>query len=95
MVKLTTKQLFIGGLLVKYFLDNEKGLNVYEFIKIFKKELETQKIDTQKINSVNATLASLASKELVTKSKVAFNDKMVTCYTPNEKGLKALVQEEN
>lgn len=82
--KLTTKQLFIGGLLVKSYNETEKGLNVYEFIKTYEKDLKSQNIDTQKINSVNATLASLASKELVTKTKVAYNDKMVTLYTPNK-----------
>lgn len=85
MEKLTAKQIFIGGLLVKYYIENKKGLNVYEFIKLYKKDLEKEKIDTLKINSVNATLASLATKELVVKTKVAYNDKMVTLYTPNEK----------
>ena len=81
--KLTEKQLFIGGLLVKFYNENEKGLNVYEFIKNYENELKSKNIDIVKINSVNATLASLASKELVSKSKVAYNDKMVTLYTPN------------
>lgn len=93
--KLTTKQLFIGGLLVKYYNENEKGLNVYEFIKNYENELKSQNIDTQKINSVNATLASLASKELVVKTKVAYNDKMVTCYTPNQELVDLSNNEEN
>ena len=80
-MKMTQKQLFIGGLLLNH---KENGINVYEFIKSYKKELEEQKIDTTKINSVNATLASLASKELATKKKTAYNDKMVTTYTPTD-----------
>lgn len=89
-MKLTEKQLFIGALLVSIYKSTEKGATCYQVIKDFKKELEEKKIDTSKINSVNATLASLATKELVTKTKVAYNDKMVTCYTLTEKGLELL-----
>ena len=85
--KVTEKQIFIGGLLVKVFEKTGKGATCYQILKDFKKDLEEKKIDTTKINSVNATLASLATKELVTKTKVAYNDKMVTLYTLNEKGL--------
>ena len=49
-----------------------------------RRKLNEKGIDTKKINSVNATLASLATKELVTKSKIAYNDKMVTLYTLKE-----------
>lgn len=80
-MKMTQKQLFIGGLLVNHL---EKGVNVYEFIKLYEKELKEQNIDTLKINSVNATLASLATKECATKTKVAYNDKMVTNYKPTQ-----------
>lgn len=89
-MKLTEKQLFIGALLVLYFEESKKGMTCYQVIEKFKKELDNQKIDTSKINSVNATLASLATKELVTKTKVASNDKMVTCYTLTQKGLEVL-----
>lgn len=82
--KLTDKQEFIKGLLAHY----EKGATCYQIIKDFKKELEEKGISTDKINSVNATLASLASKGLVSKTKIAYNDKMATCYT-------LLVEEEN
>lgn len=85
MEKLTAKQIFIGGLLVKYYLENNKAINVYQFIDTFKTELEKEKIDTQKINSVNATLASLATKELVSKEKKQFNEKLITHYSPMEK----------
>lgn len=81
--ELTTKGLFIGGLLVKFYNENGKGLNTYEFIENYENELKSKNIDIAKINSVNATLAYLASKGFVTKSKVAYNDKMVTLYTPN------------
>lgn len=91
-MKMTQKQVLIGGLLLNH---KEKGLNVYEFIKTYKKELEKQNIDTQKINSVNATLASLASKELVVKTKVAYNDKMVTNYKPTDLLDKVINTKEN
>lgn len=80
-IKLTQKQLFIGGLLVNHL---EKGITCYEFIKTYEKDLKSQAIDTTKINSVNATLASLASRELATKTKVAYNDKMATNYKPSQ-----------
>jgi hypothetical protein len=79
MAKLTEKQLFIGGLLVKY-QNKESGVNVYELINDNKKELQKQNIDTTKINSANATLASLATKGLATKQKSAYNEKMDTYY---------------
>lgn len=74
--KLTEKQEFIKGLLANY----EKGATCYQIIKDYAKELQEKNIDITKINSVNATLASLATKGLVTKTKVAYNDKMVTNY---------------
>ena len=86
-MKMTQKQIFIGGLLLNH---KEKGLNVYEFIKTYKKDLEKQSIDTKKINSVNATLASLA-----TKTKVAYNEKMVTNYKPTELLDKVINTKEN
>ena len=79
-MKLTGKQLFIKDLLSHY----KKGATCYDIIKDHSKELIEKGIDTKKINSVNATLASLATKELVTKRKVAYNDKMVTLYTLKE-----------
>lgn len=91
-VKLTQKQIFIGGLILTY----EKGATCYQLIKDYAKELKDNGISIDKINSVNATLASLASKGLVVKTKVAYNDKMVTNYTPNQ-ALKDLLsqKEEN
>ena len=80
-IKMTQKQLFVGGLLATY----KKGATCYDIIKDYGNELKSQNISIDKINSVNATLASLASKELATKTKVAYNDKMVTNYQATQK----------
>lgn len=87
---MTQKQMFVGGLLIRY----EKGATCYQLIKDYAKELKKQGISIDKINSVNATLASLASKELATKTKVAYNDKMVTNYQATQ-SLIDLVKESN
>ena len=79
-IKLTQKQIFVGGLLATY----EKGATCYDLIKDYSEDLKKQGISIDKINSVNATLASIASKELATKTKVAYNEKMVTNYKPTE-----------
>ena len=89
-IKMTQKQLFVGGLLATY----EKGATCYDLIKDYANELKGQNISIDKINSVNATLASLASKELATKTKVARLDKMVTNYQATQK-LIDLVKESN
>lgn len=99
MEKVTQKQIFIGGVLVNIYLESEKGAVCYQVIDSVntlkdQDNAEAKAIDTTKINSVNATLASLASKGLVEKSKVAYKDKMVTLYTPNQK-LIDLVKESN
>lgn len=78
-VKLTEKQVFIKDLLKNY----EKGATCYELIKDYAKDLKEKGISIDKINSVNATLASLATKGLVSKSKIAYNDKMATLYKLN------------
>lgn len=79
-MKLTEKQIFIKDLLSHY----EKGATCYQIIKDNESALKEKGIDTQKINSVNATLASLATKGLVSKSKIAYNDKMATLYLLND-----------
>lgn len=89
-IKMTQKQMFVGKLLITY----EKGATCYQLIKDYAKELKEQGISIDKINSVNATLASLASKELATKTKVAYNDKMVTNYQATQ-SLIDLVKESN
>lgn len=90
-IKMTQKQMFIGGLLIRY----EKGATCYQLIKDYAKELKEQGISIDKINSVNATLASLASKELATKTKVAYNDKMVTNYQATQSLIDLLKESNN
>lgn len=90
-MKLTDKQIFIGGLLLKY----EKGATCYQIIEDYKKELQKKGISIDKINSVNATLASLATKELATKNKVAYKDKMLTNYKATDLLKKTLSQKES
>ena len=75
-LKLTSKQEFILNILSNY----KDGATCYQLIKDYSNELHEKNIDTSKINSVNATLASLATKGLVNKTKIAYNDKMLTCY---------------
>lgn len=41
-------------------------------------------------NSVNATLAAMASKDYVSKEKAVFGDKMLTRYTLTEAGIAEL-----
>ena len=89
-IKMTQKQMFVGKLLITY----EKGATCYQLIKDYAKELKEQGISIDKINSVNATLARIASKELATKTKVAYNDKMVTNYQATQ-SLIDLVKESN
>lgn len=90
-IKMTQKQIFVGGLLIRY----EKGATCYQLIKDYAKELKEQGISIDKINSVNATLASLASKELATKTKVAYNDKMVTNYQATQSLIDLLKESNN
>ena len=89
-IKLTQKQIFVGGLLATY----EKGATCYDLIKDYSEDLKKQGISIDKINSVNATLASIASKQLATKTKVARNDKMVTNYKATQ-SLIDLLKESN
>lgn len=90
MEKITQKQLFALGLVAQ----EEKGINAYVAIEKYATQLKNNNIDTQKINSINATFASLASKGLVEKDKRVYNDKLITFYTITEKGLANLNKEE-
>lgn len=90
MEKMTQKQIFALGLVAL----EEKGINAYVAIEKYATQLKNNNIDTQKINSINATFASLASKGLVGKEKRVYNDKLVTFYTITEKGLANLNKEE-
>ena len=71
-VKLTANQEAILKILKENFAEGAFAADVLE------------KVEGKTINAVNATLASLASKELVVKTKVAYNDKMVTNYKPTD-----------
>lgn len=86
-MKLTEKQKFILGLLVAWFEENQRPIVCKEFIKIHVNALKSQGIDTSKINSTNATLASLATKELVEKGKEVYQDNLFVSYKPTQKGL--------
>ena len=68
-VKLTSNQEAILKILGENFAEGAFAAEVLE------------KVEGKTFNAVNATLASLATKGLVTKSKGVFNDKMLTKYT--------------
>ena len=69
-VKLTSNQEAILKVLRENFAEGAFAAEVLE------------KVEGKTFNAVNATLASLASKGLVSKTKGIFNDKMLTKYTP-------------
>ena len=68
-VKLTANQEAILKILGENFAEGAFAAEVLE------------KVEGKTINAVNATLASLASKGIVSKTKGIFNDKMLTKYT--------------
>ena len=68
-VKLTANQEAILKVLRENFAEGAFAAEVLE------------KVEGKTFNAVNATLASLASKGLVSKTKGIFNDKMLTKYT--------------
>ena len=68
-VKLTANQEAILKILGENFAEGAFAAEVLE------------KVEGKTFNAVNATLASLASKGLVSKTKGIFNDKMLTKYT--------------
>ena len=53
MEKMTQKQIFALGLVAL----EEKGINAYVAIEKYATQLKNNNIDTQKINSINATFA--------------------------------------
>ena len=69
-VKLTANQEAILKILGENFAEGAFTAEVLE------------KVEGKTFNAVNSTLASLASKGLVSKTKGIFNDKMLTKYTP-------------
>jgi hypothetical protein len=52
------------------------------------------KMEGRTFNSVNATLAAMATKGYVTKEKAVFGDKMLTKYTLTEAGIAELDKED-
>ena len=68
-VKLTANQAAILKVLGENFAEGAFAAEVLE------------KVEGKTFNAVNATLASLASKGIVSKTKGIFNDKMLTKYT--------------
>lgn len=68
-VKLTANQEAILKVLRENFAEGAFAAEVLE------------KVEGKTFNAVNATLASLASKSLVSKTKGIFNDKLLTKYT--------------
>lgn len=83
-MKLSEKQTKIMEVLKDFQEKEGKGANSYNLIELYKDVLEANKINTERINSVNATLASLATKGLVKKSKELYNGKLITKYTLEE-----------
>lgn len=65
-----------------------------ELLDTKKDLLKEQEFDTQRVNSVNATLASLVTKGLVTKEKKLYKDKLLTFYSLTESGI-AFLKENN
>ena len=57
-----------------------------ELLDTKKDLLKEQGFDTEKVNSINATLASLVSKDLVLKEKKLYKDKLLTFYSLTESG---------
>ena len=52
------------------------------------------KMEGRTFNSVNATLAAMATKGYTTKEKAVFGDKMLTKYTLTEAGIAELDKED-
>lgn len=90
----------------KIITDNqERGLKVLrvfnksicckDLLDNHKKLVKEQEFDIEKPNALNATLASLVNKELATKEKKQYKDKILTHYAITEKGLALISEEEN
>ena len=71
-------------------------LRTFENGSAFAREVLNKMIEAgsdRTFNSVNATLAAMATKGYVDKAKAVFNDKMLTKYTLTEAGLAELDKE--
>lgn len=64
-------------------------LRTFEGGSAFARQVQA-KMKDRTFNSVNATLAAMATKGYVTKEKAVFEDKMLTKYTLTEAGLAEL-----
>ncbi len=71
-----------------------KAICSQELLDTKKDLLKEQGFDTERVNSVNATLASLVTKGLVTKEKKLYKDKLLTFYSLTESGI-AFLKENN
>ena len=71
-----------------------KAICSQELLDTKKDLLKEQGFDTEKVNAINATLASLVTKELVTKDKKQYKDKLLTYYSLTESG-KSYLKENN
>lgn len=71
-------------------------LRTFENGSAFAREVLNKMIEAgsdRTFNSVNATLAAMATKGYVDKAKAVFNDKMLTKYTLTEAGIAELDKE--
>lgn len=64
-------------------------LRTFENGSAFAREV-LNKMEGRTFNSVNATLAAMATKGYVSKAKAVFEDKMLTKYTLTEAGIAEL-----
>lgn len=64
-------------------------LRTFENGSAFAREV-LNKMEGRTFNSVNATLAAMATKGYVSKEKAVFGDKMLTKYTLTEAGINEL-----
>ena len=68
-------------------------LRTFEGEKAFAREVLNKMVEAgskRTFNSVNATLAAMATKGYVSKEKAVFGDKMLTKYTLTEAGITEL-----
>ena len=72
-------------------------LRTFEGGKAYSREVYDRMVaegSKRTFNSVNATLAAMAGKGYVDKTKGLYNEKLLTCYTLTEAGLAELDKEE-
>ena len=72
-------------------------LRTFEGGKAYSREVYEKMVaegSKRTFNSVNATLAAMAGKGYVDKSKGLYNEKLLTCYTLTEAGIAELDKEE-